>query len=55
MSTRKPTAKLMALLSAASVPRGMEVGKIASQGPWIVVEDVRNHRLLRFKAVQTGR
>ena len=55
VSTRKPTAKLMALLSAASVPRGMEVGKIASQGPWIVVEDVRNHRLLRFKAVQTGR
>ena len=45
----------MALLSAASVLRGMEVGKIASQGPWIVVEDVRNHRLLRFKAVQTGR
>ena len=30
VSTRKPTAKLMALLSAASVPRGMKVGKIAS-------------------------
>ena len=54
VSTRRPSAKLMKLLSAISVPRGLEVGKVAAQGCWIVVEDVRNHRLLRFKVVKGG-
>lgn len=49
VSTRTPSAKLLALLTAVEVPGGFEVGKIAGQGRWLVVEDVRNHRLLRFR------
>ena len=48
-TTRTPSAKLLELLRNARVPRGLEVGKIAAQGHWLVVEDIRNHRLLRFR------
>lgn len=48
-STRTPSAKLMALLKAVHVPRGLDVGKIAASGRWLVVEDRKNHRLLRFR------
>ena len=50
VSMKKPSAKLVELLASTSVPGGFEAGKIAMQGRWIVVEDIRNHRLLRFRA-----
>lgn len=47
--SRAPTAKLLELLQALQVPRGLEVGQVAAQGNWLVVEDVKNYRLLRFR------
>ena len=48
-SSRKPSEKLLKMLAAASDSRGIEVGKVAASGRWIVAEDVKNHRLLRFR------
>lgn len=48
-SARTPSAKLLSMLKTVEVPGGFEVGKVAGQGKWLVVEDVRNHRLLRFR------
>ena len=48
-SSRTPSAKLLKLRSTVPVPNGYEVGKIAATGHWLVVEDTKNHRLLRFR------
>ena len=53
-SSRKPSEKLLKMLAATSDSRGIEVGKVAASGRWIVAEDVKNHRLLRFR-VETKR
>lgn len=52
VTEKTPSAKLLDLLAKADVPGGLEVGKIAAQGKWLVVEDVRNRRLLRFKVTK---
>lgn len=44
-----PSDELLDALKAQDVPGGMEIGKIAHQGRWLVVEDVKNRRLLRFR------
>lgn len=49
VSARKPSAKLLKILAETRVPGGLKVGKVAAQGHWLVVEDVLNHRLLRFR------
>ena len=46
--------ELAALLADTNVPDGFEIGKIASDGEWLVVEDVKNRRLLRFRASPAG-
>ena len=48
-TSRRPSEKLLKMLAAASDSRGIEVGKVAASGRWIVAEDVKNHRLLRFR------
>lgn len=49
VASKTPSAKLFELLAKADVPGSLEVGKIAAQGKWLVVEDVCGHRLLRFR------
>jgi len=44
-----PAKELLDSLATLKVPGGCEPGKIARQGQWIVVEDQKNFRLLRFK------
>lgn len=41
--------KLLRLVKGVEVPGGIEVGKIARQGRWIVAEDTKHSRLVRFK------
>ena len=41
--------ELAAALAASDIPGGFEIGKFAFDGEWLVVEDVKNHRLLRFR------
>jgi len=49
LSVGKPSCELLGFLSSAEVPDGLEPGKIASQGKWLVVEDRKNFRLVRFR------
>ena len=41
--------ELVRLVRAANVPGGIVPGKMAREGKWLIVEDRRNFRLLRFK------
>jgi len=49
ITTEKPAKEGLDFLATANVPGGCEPGRIARQGQWIVVEDRKNFRLLRFK------
>lgn len=51
LSGGKPSQELMNLLVSAKVPGGLEPGKVACQGKWLVVEDRKNFRLVRFKVI----
>lgn len=42
-------AKLLKLMAGVSVPGGFEAGKVARDGRWIVAEDTKNFRLVRFR------
>ena len=44
--------ELAAVLDSADVPGGCNPGKVASDGEWLVVEDMRNYRLLRFRVAR---
>ena len=47
-SRQRPSKRLLDLLNAAQVPGGIEVGKVTGSGKWIVAEDRKNRRLVRF-------
>lgn len=49
VSSRRPSEKLLKMLAAVSDSRGIEIGKVAASGRWLIAEDVKNHRLLRFR------
>lgn len=51
VQTENLPAKLRPLLASADVPSGLEAGKIATDGRWVIVEDFLNHRLLRFRLI----
>ena len=51
VSSRRPSERLLQLIAASKTPGGMEVGKVATDGNWLVVEDLRNCRLVRYRIV----
>lgn len=49
LSPKGEREKLLKLVSKTTVSGGIVIGKIAREGRWIVAEDTKNSRLLRFK------
>ena len=45
---KNPSKRLLDLMKAAQVPGGIDVGKVTGSGKWVVAEDLRNRRLVRF-------
>lgn len=49
VSSRRPSKKLLHLIETSKTPGGMKVGKVATDGKWLIAEDLKNHRLVRYR------